>query len=112
MADVHIRLFHGRDTADQEMNDFGYEGPTIGPFRYVHITYLCDVKFAMEREAFKAAFPDVFADWEARGVSNGMGFTVDGDDRRWIEWHLYAESGLIAYGGKFYGDMSIIAGDA
>lgn len=111
MSDVYLRLFHGRDSVDQDMEDWGEEGPTIGPFRYVQITYMCDVKFAMEREAFKAAFPEVYQDWQARGVSNGNGFQVPGDDRYWIDHHLTPEGDCLPYQGKFYGDFSIIAGD-
>ncbi len=42
---VYINLFHGRDTAEQEMDDWGYEGPVLGPFDYVHITYNSEVKW-------------------------------------------------------------------
>lgn len=110
MTDVYLRLFHGRDHAEQDMGGWGFEGPTIGPFRYIQITYMSELKFAMEREAFRAAFPEVMAEWEAKGYSNAKGFKVDGDDRYWIDHHMTPESDCLPFKGKFYGDCSIIAG--
>lgn len=49
---VYIKLFHGRDTIDEQMQDWGYEGPTIGPFPYVHTTYASDIKCG-ENTVFK-----------------------------------------------------------
>ena len=42
---VYLRLFHGRDTVDETLDDWGYEGPKLGPWDYVHITYASDVKY-------------------------------------------------------------------
>jgi len=42
---VYIQLFHGRNTVDEELNDWGFEGPKLGPFPYVHTTYGSDVKW-------------------------------------------------------------------
>ena len=36
----YIHLFHGRKHPNQDMEDWGYDGPTIGPFASIHITYL------------------------------------------------------------------------
>lgn len=96
MADqVFLRLFHGRDDPDQEMDDWGFEGPILGPLRYVHITYMSDVKFEMERSAFERFFPEEFKKYHAQFP------------QEWIEGQLDVAHGLIAYGGKFYGDLSV-----
>ena len=42
---VFIQLFHGRKTRDEHMDDWGVEGPTFGPFDYIHTTYATDIKF-------------------------------------------------------------------
>lgn len=102
---IYLKLFHGRDTADEDLEDWGYEGPTLGPFKYMHITYLSDVKFAMEREAFKVAFPEIFADWEAKRYSNAAGYERDG--QLWIDHNFESVEDLIKFQGKFYGDFSI-----
>lgn len=41
---VYIHLFHGRDDPEQRMDDWGYQGPTLGPFPYIHTTYCVDIK--------------------------------------------------------------------
>ena len=43
---VWLRLFHGRNSADEQLDDWGFDGPTIGPLEYVHTTYGSDIKFA------------------------------------------------------------------
>ena len=40
---VYLKLFHGRDRPDQDLDDWGFEGPILGPFPYVHTTYAEDV---------------------------------------------------------------------
>lgn len=40
---LYLGLFHGRDTANQTMHDWGFDGPAIGPLRYFHTTYSCSV---------------------------------------------------------------------
>lgn len=38
--DIYINLFHGRTDPEQNLEDWGTEGPILGPFKYCHITYL------------------------------------------------------------------------
>lgn len=35
---VFVHLLHGRDDPDEEMQDWGYTGPILGPFEYIHVT--------------------------------------------------------------------------
>src|SRR3546814_15424074 len=39
VVSVYLHLFHGRNSPDQDMDDWGFDGPTIGPPDYVHTTY-------------------------------------------------------------------------
>lgn len=41
---VYLHLFHGRTTAEEDMNDWGEDGPVLGPLSYVHTTYGTDIK--------------------------------------------------------------------
>lgn len=41
---VYLELFHGRDTNDAEMDDWGYKGPVLGPFKWIHTTYGTHIK--------------------------------------------------------------------
>lgn len=36
---TYVSLFHGRDTLSDELNDWGYDGPTLGPFPFVQVIY-------------------------------------------------------------------------
>lgn len=41
---VYLELFHGRKSVDEQLNDWGSQGPILGPFKYVHTTYATDIK--------------------------------------------------------------------
>ncbi|MEK7468793.1 MAG: hypothetical protein AAB074_15565 [Planctomycetota bacterium] len=42
---VYLELFHGTETTDRsELNDWGEQGPILGPLSYVHTTYAGDLK--------------------------------------------------------------------
>jgi hypothetical protein len=47
---VYIFFYHGRHAPDEELNDWGFDGPVMGPFDYVQITYGCDIKAIDEKE--------------------------------------------------------------
>lgn len=37
---MYLRLFHGRNSIDEELDGWGFEGPTFGPLDSFHATYL------------------------------------------------------------------------
>jgi len=41
---LYIRLFHGRTNPDQNMDDWGFDGPVLGPYKFVHTTYTSRIK--------------------------------------------------------------------
>jgi hypothetical protein len=53
---VYLTMFHGRDSVDEELEDWGSQGPTIGPLDYVHLTYAIDVKFAQGKDEYTINF--------------------------------------------------------
>lgn len=40
---MYLKLLHGRAVADEEMDDWGEDGPWIGPLNWFHCTYLSDI---------------------------------------------------------------------
>ncbi len=44
---VYIQLFHGRKDPDASMDDWGEDGPTLGPFEYVQMTYFQTVRLGL-----------------------------------------------------------------
>ncbi len=89
MQDLYLKLFHGRDSPNQDMDDWGFEGPTIGPLSFVHTTYATDIKvcFANE-ETERKFFPN-----NTLSYPDSVTFPV-------VE-------ACIEFNGKFYGDWSV-----
>jgi hypothetical protein len=96
---IYLRLFHGRDTITEDMDDWGYDGPVLGPFVYLHTTYAGDIKFKMPLDAYLEQFPEdksPHSHWE----------TVVGQQSQWVEGSVLIIDNCVQYGGKFYGDWS------
>ena len=36
---MYLRLFHGRTDPNQDMDDWGSDGPVLGPYKFAHTTY-------------------------------------------------------------------------
>jgi hypothetical protein len=45
---MYLALFHGRNDRREQMDQFGFAGPLLGPLRYCHTTYLFDIKIHFE----------------------------------------------------------------
>ena len=43
-----LKLFHGRASPDEQLTNWGEDGPIFGPYPYFHHTYLADIKFDEE----------------------------------------------------------------
>jgi hypothetical protein len=82
---LYLRLFHGRIRKDEDLDDWGFDGPHLGPLRYVNMTYTSDIKFAFEtpEDALKFGFEDEF------------------------DCMIDFVEGLLPYKGGFYGDISV-----
>lgn len=96
---LYLRLFHGRQAIDEHLDGWGFEGPTIGPLDFVHVTYLSDVKFSAAPAVMDCFFPEVMAEWRAKGYSNAKGPRCD--------WQFDIEGDLIRYQDAYYGDWSV-----
>jgi len=86
---VYIALFHGRNSPDEDLEDWGFEGPIIGPVE-LGFTYGNVRLFA---PGFKSGF--MFAPVERHTIgsdkSSALPVVVD----------------LIFYDGKYYGDFIV-----
>jgi hypothetical protein len=41
---LYLRLYHGRKNPDQDMDDWGFNGPVFGPLSAVVMTYLTTIR--------------------------------------------------------------------
>ncbi len=74
---LYLRLFHGRKTPDEVLEDWGLDGPVIGPLRFVHTTYSYHVKLGC--------------------------MDPDGDDMQ----DLHVCEDMLYYDGVWYGDWTV-----
>jgi len=100
---LFLRLFHGRREPAENPEDWGSDGPVIGPLAFVHTTYLRDVKFAAAPEVMDRFFPAVMANWRARKLSNALGPLCD--------WQFTSVDDLLEYDGVYYGDWTVFLAD-
>lgn len=45
---LYLGLLHGRDAPTDQPQEWGYNGPLIGPLKYVHTTYASTVRIEFE----------------------------------------------------------------
>jgi len=95
---LYLGLFHGRDDPDADMDDWGFDGPVIGPLDYVHTTYAADMKLHFV-DAQRAA--QYFSD---------TGFVTNlatGERTRCTEAALAVMQDLIVFDGRYFGDWTV-----
>jgi hypothetical protein len=64
---VYIRLLHGRHDPNEEMHDWGFGGPVLGPFDAVHFTYMTDISCILDTgETLALRFTDDLLTWEGK----------------------------------------------
>jgi len=49
---VYLNFFNGRHTIDAEIDDWGFEGPVLGPFGSIQVTYGCHIKGTDNKKYF------------------------------------------------------------
>lgn len=85
---LYLGLFHGRKTIEEELDDWGFNGPIIGPLKFCHITYGSYIK-----PSFSERHP---------GRHRLYGFD---DPTPLIE--LVDHGTLVPFQGAYYGDWTL-----
>ena len=80
---LYLGLFHGREDPRQRMDDWGFNGPMIGPLQWFHTTYNCTLRIAFESEADGPRWPPQTAPLLAGQTAPG----------RTVGWELYGRDG-------------------
>lgn len=63
---VFLKLFHGRNAPTDELDDWGFEGPMLGPMDYVHTTYASDVKYCLNGEDYRLHIIEGCVEYEGK----------------------------------------------
>lgn len=82
---LYLGLFHGRNDPCEKMDDWGFNGPVIGPLVWCHTTYASDIKIEFE-QAEDA--------WRYFGS----------DDR---DQEIETFQDMLKFDGKYYGDWTV-----
>jgi len=89
---VYLNLFHGRISPKTKLDDWGFEGPCLGPLSHVHITYGFHVKF------------DFVQPTNYHGAGESFPKNLD---------ELFVDTdGLVRLFKAYYGDYSIFSQEA
>ena len=81
---LYLGLFHGRQAPAEEMSNWGFDGPTIGPLKWCHTTYAFDIKIEFEDSADAVSY-----------------FGVDEE-----QFELKVNGDLLVFDGRYYGDWT------
>lgn len=84
---IYLKLLHGRTPADCLLEDWGDDGPWIGPLKWFHCTYLSTFSL---------------------GFSDGGEFLSTGYDHK-MPNPIYFYNDMIYFDGVYYGDWEIQA---
>jgi hypothetical protein len=86
-TELFLHLFHGRTHPYEDMDDWGFDGPSLGPLNYVHTTYGNHVRVCFtSADAELKFFPQPAQYPDSQDI-------VMVDD-------------MLAFNGAFYGDWS------
>ena len=82
---LYLKLFHGRRSVHEDMNDWGPDGPWIGPLKWFHCTYLSSIGVC-------------FAD------GSEIAPMMPGGD---LPSPMFLSDGLLYFKGMYYGDWEL-----
>ena len=82
---MYLKLLHGRRSVDEEMDDWGADGPWIGPLKWFHCTYLSSVGIGFENGG------------ELSSMCSGSQ----------VPSPMFLVEGLLYFAGMYYGDWEL-----
>lgn len=78
---MYLHVYHGRRSIDEQLDDWGEDGPYFGPLLYCHITYCSTISLCA-----------------ADDLHGGTGPMLPGDP-------LFFDGDMLVYDGMYYGDF-------
>jgi hypothetical protein len=87
---VFLRLYHGRESLDEDMDGWGLNGPIFGPITHVHVVYMSNLFFTLQYISENTYDPSDLA-----------------KDPGLLDCSLTIVEDLVYYNGIYYGDWEI-----
>lgn len=84
---LYLHMYHGRNTREEALDDWGFDGPYIGPLLWYHVTYNTTARIAFEHVL------------DEQACNADVNLSCD---------FLVMEDGMLKWDGKYYGDWSVI----
>jgi len=69
---IYIELLHGHHYPNEELDDWGFNGPVLGPFPYFHTTYQSDIKLG-DKGIIVMGKQVVFPPWDRNDYIDFLG---------------------------------------
>lgn len=82
---LYLGLFHGRAAINENLEDWGTDGPIIGPLEWAHTTYMCEIKLEFVDLSDTAKYFPADAPYP----------------------YLRVREDLVEYNGCYYGDWTL-----
>src|SRR5215211_4216609 len=57
---VYVRLFNGRSDPGEQLDDWGADGPVLGPFKFTHTVWASEINLGDDGESLKIVDSTVF----------------------------------------------------
>lgn len=90
---LYLGLFHGRRRADEDLKDWGSNGPIIGPLEWCHTTYGDHIRIRLRKDADRKAHAALLK-----------------NDHE--EPDFFLKDGLLKVGRVYYGDWTVFEVEA
>ena len=82
---MYLGLFHGRKKVNEVMQDWGFDGPCLGPLNYFHTTYASTIQIEFENPVDAHRFTGSYT----------------------LQCELQLNGDMLRYDGNYFGDWTV-----
>ena len=82
---MYLGLFHGRKKVNEVMQDWGFDGPCLGPLNYFHTTYASTIQIEFENPVDAHRFTGSYT----------------------LQCELQFNGDMLRYEGNYFGDWTV-----
>ena len=82
---MYLGLFHGRKKVNEVMQDWGFDGPCLGPLNYFHTTYASTIQIEFENPVDSHRFTGSYT----------------------LQCEVQLNGDMLIYDGSYFGDWTV-----